>query len=157
MMDKKMWLLVINITICLTGLLALTVFQTQAAEPPLPNDINIIPPSSDLPKEIGAFSGKWVGEWNTGISSILIIEEINEKEAKVIYSVGDYPRGKIKGNYRRYTAKVLSTPKPRIEFSSLTGWLFIFEMRDLNNLEGLSIYQRGEVDRKLLITMKRGD
>lgn len=157
MMDKKSWLLVINITLCLTGMLALTVLQSQAAEPPLPNDINIIPPSSDLPKEIGAFSGKWVGEWNNGISSILIIEEINEKEAKVIYSVGDHPRWNIKAHYKRYTAKVSSTAKARIEFISAEGAAYIFEMKDPNNLEGVCTYQKGERNIKVVITMKRGN
>jgi hypothetical protein len=154
MKEKKSCLLVLNISLFLWVGLSLTVLQTQAAEPPLPNDVKIIPPSPDLPKEIAAFSGKWVGEWNIGLSSILIIEEINEKEAKVIYSVGDYPRMGIQANYKRYTAKVLSRAKPRIEFTTELSAL-IFEMKDQNNLEGVSTHQRGERNLKFVITMKR--
>jgi hypothetical protein len=64
---KKSRFLAIIVTISLTGIFGLTVNQTQAVdEVPLPRDINIVPPSPNLPKEIVAFSEKWGGNWMMG-------------------------------------------------------------------------------------------
>lgn len=82
---------------------------------PLPRKITVVPPSPDLPKEIAAFSGRWEGIWETGsLPTILIVEEINLKEAKIIHAWGkavyfpaDYERSKVKviGKEIQFTAK----------------------------------------------------
>jgi hypothetical protein len=46
-MEKKAWLLVILVIL---GLTACATTQGVVKEPPLPNDVNIIPPSSNLQK-----------------------------------------------------------------------------------------------------------
>ena len=51
---------------------------------PLPRDIGIVPPPSDLPPAVAAFSGRWEGVWEGELESILIVEEIDSQKAKVI-------------------------------------------------------------------------
>jgi hypothetical protein len=82
MIDKKSWLLVILVIV---GLTACATPQSGVKEPPLPNDINIISPSPDLPKEIAVFSGKWKGTWIHGIDAILVVEEIQDTWAQVVF------------------------------------------------------------------------
>ena len=72
---------------------------TSLAAPPLPDDIKIVPPGDDIPAEIAAFfgkSGKWVGTYVVPMMGsapsekaevILILEEIREREAKIIFAV----------------------------------------------------------------------
>lgn len=84
-------------------------------EVPLPKKITIVPPSPELPKEIAAFSGRWEGRWEVNsLAGVLIVEEINLKEAKVIsgwgkgvYYPADYERvkAKVAGKEIRFTAK----------------------------------------------------
>ncbi len=84
-------------------------------EVPLPKKITMVPPSPDLPKEIAAFSGRWEGVWEArSLPAILIVEEINLKEAKVISAWGkavyfppDYERLKamVIGKEIQFTAK----------------------------------------------------
>ena len=83
MMDKKVWVLAI---LAIFGLTACATTQSGLKGPSLPNDINIIAPSSDLRKDIAAFSGKWVGTWEVGTEIILVVKEIDDTWAHVIYS-----------------------------------------------------------------------
>ena len=56
-------------------------------EVPLPDDMKIVAPAEDVPKDIAAFSGVWEGKWiHYGREGALIVEEINSKEAKIILS-----------------------------------------------------------------------
>ncbi len=100
----------------------------MAGEIPLPENINIVAPSSDLPKELAAFSGKWEGNWDGVLDAILIVEEIGLERAKVIYAWGDAPEWNTKKAFRRYTAKVISGEKPKLEFGG-GGPKFTVEMR----------------------------
>jgi len=72
---------------------------------PLPGDITVTPPSSDVPAEYAAFSGKWVGVWDRVQDHVLVVETITGTEAKVVYAVGLAPW----------------TPTPR--YSRMTGKL----------------------------------
>jgi hypothetical protein len=100
---------------------------------PLPDDITIVAPAEDVPKDIAAFSGVWEGIWVWNRSKgVLIVEEINSKEAKVIIS-----RGKGQGiytqpgNYERY--KAIVTPENlKLEFSYGENQWYTFSMQ--NNL-----------------------
>lgn len=105
---------------------------------PLPDDIKIIECAADVPKEIATFSGVWEGTWAIdGVKAVLVVEEINSKEAKVIYS-----RGKMEGfyevpaDYGRYTAIVMSE-KLQIEFGRDENYWFTFDMENnLNEING---------------------
>ena len=117
------------------GLTACATTQSGLKGPSLSNDINIIAPSSDLRKDIAAFSGKWVGTWEVGTEIILVVKEIDDTWAHVIYSWGDNPKFNIQAGYRRGRWQVISEPKPQIVTSGLEFFESYFEMKDSNTLE----------------------
>ncbi len=104
---------------------------------PLPDDITIVDPAEDVPKDIAAFSGVWEGEWGNRSKGVLIVEEINSKEAKVILSQGKgqgiYTQP---GNYERY--KAIVTPENlKLEFRYGERELYTFSMQnDLSQIKG---------------------
>jgi hypothetical protein len=140
MKDKKTWLLAI---LFMVGLTACATMQSDVKkEPPLPNDVKIIPPASELRKDIAAFSGKWVGAMMGKLISgeaytfdmILVVEEIHDTWAQVIYSQGDVPR--VGAHYFRQKSKVISDLKPKIVVEVKHFPDISFEMKDSNTLEG---------------------
>ena len=56
------------------------------AKPPLPDTINIIPPSPDVSPEIAAFSGIWEGKWGEDQKTIIVVEKIDNQKAEIIFS-----------------------------------------------------------------------
>jgi len=134
-----------KIVILLVFLLVLLVFGLipKLALPqdiPLPPDIEIVAPAPDLAKEIAAFSGKWKGVWDgAGLEAILIVEEIDNNQAKIIYAWGEGLRDR-KG-YLQVIAKVIPGSKPKIEFgrkSNDSEVKFTFEMKkDLKSIKGI--------------------
>ena len=103
----------------LIGLLSILLFPIRyaSAEVLLPDDINIVPPSSDLPQEIAAFSGKWEGNWDKTLDAVLIVEEIGPEKAKIIYAWGDAPEWNTERGFQRFKAKVITGQKPKLEFN----------------------------------------
>ena len=101
------------------GLVLLLVVPTTgfSQDIPLPKDIVIKAPSSELAKEIAAFSGKWKGKWNDGVDFILVITEIDLEKAEIIYASPDYPGLKIVAVCTYETAKVVSGKNIKIQFS----------------------------------------
>ena len=105
---------------------------------PLPDDIKIIACAKEVPKEIAAFSGVWEGKWTIdGVEAALVVEEINSKEAKVIYC-----RGEMKGfyevpaGYERYKA-IVKSKNLQIEFGHGEKYWFTFSMENnLNKIKG---------------------
>ncbi|MDO8283308.1 MAG: hypothetical protein Q7U10_11930 [Thermodesulfovibrionia bacterium] len=101
---------------------------------PLPETINIVPPSSDVPPEVAAFSGAWQGIFFGALNVTFVVEEINTQSANVIYSWGDSPGGP--GGYQYATANVISGPS--IEWIDRNQGKITYTMnRDLNSLEGI--------------------
>ena len=126
-------------------------------EVPLPEDINIVAPPADLPREIAAFSGKWAGKWDGVQDCVLIVEEINDKEAKIILSQREYP-GPIEEGYRRIIAKVRSSSRPTIEFEIKRSDhpVVTFEMqKDLNSIKGFWVYISDEWEDHLPVIRMR--
>ena len=114
-------------------LLILVLFGSSsaiAAEVPLPTEINIVLPSANLPKEIGAFSGRWEGTWEGTLQAILIVEEIGPEKAKVIYAWADAPAWNVKQGYKRYTAEVISGGKTTLEFIADNKTKYVVELGD---------------------------
>ena len=135
MLDKKVWALAI---LAIFGLTACATMQGAGQGLPLPNDINIIAPSPDLPKDIAAFSGKWVGTWDFGLDQVWVIEKIDDKEAQILSAWGGHVRTGIKPGYARITGKVISDPKPEIVLPQ-KGWGDLplsLKMEDSNTLKG---------------------
>ena len=122
---------------------ALTVFFGNAlagekvlltVEVPLPEDLKIVAPAEDIPKEIAAFSGVWEGEEPVlGTEAVLVVEEINSKEARIIWA-----KGKLSGfyespaSYERATARVIPE-KRQIKFALGARNKFTFSIE--SNLE----------------------
>lgn len=107
--------------------------------PSLPNGINIIPPSSNLPKEIAVFSGKWAGTWEDGLSAIMVVEEIQDTWGQIVYAYGDLPLLGISAGHFRMKVEVTASPKPKIQYvSPIFNWgePTSFEVRDSNTLGG---------------------
>lgn len=173
MKNKKSHLLLFALTLAVT----ITLFNCatypkpsagEAEDVPLPKDINIVAPPADLPREIAAFSGKWTGRWDGVLYSVLIVEEINDKEAKIILSQRTYPGPSgmgaaeaIEAGYSRILAKVSIRPKPSIEFEIKRPDhpVVTFEMqKDLNTIKGFWVYVSDLYEDYLpivRITMKR--
>src|SRR5262245_41225922 len=65
---------------------------------PLPDDVRVIPPATDVPQDLARFSGAWSGAWRDagGVDTqcnTLVIEEVHANEfLRVVYSVGVSPR-----------------------------------------------------------------
>jgi hypothetical protein len=167
MKGNKSWLLAIIVPVCLIGIFGYAVFQTQAAdEVPLPKDINIVSPSPDLSKEIAAFAGKWQGTWiiqrgrkgeKIPREAVLIVEEIDKQEAKIIYAFGPFSGvQELKGWYKRFKAKVIPGATTKIEFITKDQSEFSFEMqKDLNSLG--AHYKSGRMSEKHSTGFKRFD
>jgi len=91
------------------------------AEPvPLPEDLNVVQPISDIPKEIASFSGVWVGgSWDGVLPHILVVERIESNgNASVIYAIGDCPEWNIRSGWIRVLGKI---EKGQLEFSFQDG------------------------------------
>ena len=155
MMDKKSWLLVILVIVGLTACATTQTTQSGIKEPPLPDDINIIPPSPDLPKEIAGFSGKWRGIWPWGGDAILVVEEIHDTWAKVVYSQGDVPRYNIPAGYRRFKCEVIPGPKPKLQWTPPNAQTTTFEVKDSNTLEGTQDFRDDHFKGTNTVSMKR--
>ena len=118
-------------------------------EVPLPDNVKIVAPAEDVPKDIAAFSGAWEGKmiWSGSVAA-LVVEEINSKEAKVIFS-----RGKGQGpfttnpsSYDRYKA-IVTLEKMHIEFGSRETRWYIFGMENnLNQIKGIVKTPVGDSD-----------
>lgn len=101
---------------------------------PVPTDVAIIPPGSDLAPELAAFSGTWEGVWDGVLPSRLIVERIDATSARVVYIWGADP-GYFQAGYSRHNAKVLSGGK--IEFGGSGRPYFVFTMsKDRTSIGG---------------------
>ena len=68
---------------------------------PLPNDVKVIPPSSDAPRQAAAFSGKWVGAWDIKLDHVLVVERIEGNKAHVLYAWGAVEEWGLKAGFTR--------------------------------------------------------
>ena len=140
-MDKKACILAILV---IFGLAACAGMQSGTTGPYLPNDIKIIPPSPDLLKDIAIFSGKWEGMWSSEV--ILVVEEIHDTWAQVVYSRSASQLHEIVGGHFRVKGKVISDPKPTIVLEKdqikARGDVY-FEVKDSNTLVGGTSTQYG--------------
>ena len=150
MMDKKICLVV---TLVFVGLTLCFSMSSDAQGPPLPNNINIVSPSPNLPKDIAAFSGKWAGAWSHGAEIILVVEEIQDTWATVVYSWGATPR--FDPGFSRQKCKVISDSRPKIEWvpKDVRNAHIYFEVQDSNTLVGSQ--KAGGIHKIHTITLKR--
>jgi imidazolonepropionase-like amidohydrolase len=60
----------------------------KAPVPPLPRDLVITPPSTDIADDVAAFSGKWVGQWSQSLDHVLVVTKAEGRKVTFVYSVG---------------------------------------------------------------------
>ena len=157
MKAKKSGLAVLVVILGIVGLSDSAV----GSEVPLPDDINIVAPATDLPPEIRAFSGKWTGKWDGFQDAILIVEQISFNDTLMVYAWSKVPiRQKSTNGYKRFKAKVYVVPKPLIEFeiNRVDQPLITFEIqKDLNTIKGFWVWIVGNGRQVMRIVMKRAD
>ena len=138
MMNIRRMLLII-----LFGLLA-----ACASTAPLPATLNIVPPESDIPPVIAAFSGIWEGQWMGFQDAILVVEKIDKNKAVVILSYG-LAEG-FEPRYFYKTAEV--TTGPAIKWVNPNGDEVIFKIdKKLNKIYGSVTEKRTGAIGKLLL------
>jgi hypothetical protein len=98
------------------GLFLLISDTCRAESVPLPEDIQITPPGQDIPTEIASFfgkSGKWKGYCDipaagpyssARVEWVLIVEQIDKKEAKIVYASAGYPQYNMPAEWQRVKA-----------------------------------------------------
>ena len=60
---------------------------------PLPDDLALMQPAPDVPSALAAFVGVWAGQWLNGPDHTLVVEKIEGRKARVVYSYGVVPGG----------------------------------------------------------------
>ena len=107
---------------------------------PFKGTLNIVTPDPNLPKEITSFFGVWEGLWDGILPSQLVVEQIDLKQAIVVYGWADHPQGRFKGGWSRETAKVI-TPRT-IEWGAGDGSKFNFTIDNtLKKIFGKRVFQ----------------
>jgi len=139
-MITRAWLLVLVLMVA-SGL------ASCVSAVPLPPGIKIVPPTGGMPTRWAAFSGKWTGWWEDGIEHVLVVEEVRETEALVIYGWGPSPSRSFDAGWRREhgtfecESLVLRLPRPAV---------VSYRLRPDGKLEGWYIWNGG-VSRAVLV------
>lgn len=82
------------LVLLITG--SIGIAQTPPQLPvPMPPDLRIVPPSSDVSPERAAFSGIWIGRWDNVLDTGLAVEEITPPRVSAIYAWGVAPSWNI--------------------------------------------------------------
>lgn len=114
-------------------LFSIVAIGCATTSPPLPEGLNIVPPSQDISPELAAFSGSWKGTMSSGMEIILVVEKIDAKKADVIISFA--PAYEFKGFYQYHEAEILDDSSIRVATSDMT---ITFKMnKDLNSLSAV--------------------
>jgi len=121
---------------------------------PLPDDLMITPPGTDVSKEIAAFSGVWEGkESNYEAKAFLVVEEINSKDAKAIYCRGEVAAAHMPAICDRYKAIVIPE-KQQIEFGPNEKYRYTFSMENNLNQVKVTIKNPGFSDKIIMNKLK---
>jgi hypothetical protein len=63
--------------------------QALPSNVPLPGNVLVMKPAEDLPPDVKAFSGKWVGSWDGVLDHVLVVEEISSLDrVRTVYAFG---------------------------------------------------------------------
>lgn len=86
--NKGVFMRHLAIAIAFSVILAGCQTGPQQTNAPLPDEIDITQPPSDVPKEHAEFVGKWQGRWGGTLDSYLVVKSVSDNNADVIYSWG---------------------------------------------------------------------
>lgn len=65
-------------------------------------------PTANVPEGIRAFSGVWLGKWDFGLCSALVVESVKpDGNVNVLYIVGSFSQYGIKAGSTRFAAKII--------------------------------------------------
>ena len=119
-------------------LLALTIFPPNSgvaeSDVLLPADIKIVEPGASVLPKRAAFSGRWSGVWDKTLYHVLIVEEIINDEAMVVYAYGDAPAWRVKAGYSR--VKGAFDSQNRLELQLASQRRAVYEMMSSGSLSG---------------------
>ncbi len=73
---------------------------------PLPRNLKVTPPEPGTTKDIAGLSGIWVGHWDGGSASTLVVEKIEGSSATVVYSWGENPDFKLKAGFKHLQGRI---------------------------------------------------
>lgn len=92
---------------------------------PINRDYKINPPADDVPQNIRAFSGRWVGKWNDAFPSQLVVTNISRNQVTFIYSWASIPQRGIQAGKVEKTVNISSDGKIEFEIDSvITSFVF---------------------------------
>lgn len=125
-----------------------------ASTVPLPSQINIYTPSPEVSPKLAAFSGAWIGKWDSILDTVLVVESINSNSVVVGFGLGGGGSYAIvpQDYYEKINAKVLSDSS--IGWRVANGNDFVFNMDEsLNKVTGtFKDYAYGS---KVVVNLKR--
>lgn len=99
---------------------------------PMPPDLAIIPPGPGVPPERAAFSGVWVGRWDSVQDTVLTVQEIMPTAISALYGWGMAPEWRVaQGGWTRARARFVGA-----ELHVQTALLAIYRMRPDGRLDG---------------------
>jgi uncharacterized caspase-like protein len=105
----------------------------DAVTVPWPPEVRLIPPSEELPPEVGALAGIWEGAWDGILKSRLAVEQVEGQSARVVYAWAEHPSGRFKGGWVRVQATVL--PPGKLQWGTKVQFTFAMA-NDHMSLEG---------------------
>lgn len=90
------------VSVMLAGVLALGALPVSAADVPLPDKIEFVQPTADLPENVRKFLGRWEGKWGTELDHIFIVTSVSASgSAEAIYAYGDAPKWQVQKDWHR--------------------------------------------------------
>ena len=116
--------------ICLTTLVTMAV----EAQSPLPKDLVLTKPGTDIPTNVAAFAGAWRGLWGMSLPGALVVEQVDTNGvAEVVYSWGDHPAGLFKAGWSRMEGEISAG---KLHLAGKTGPIIDFSMEPDGTLAG---------------------
>ena len=137
-------------------LCAISLIISCASNPPLPSNITFIAPSPNVNSKLIAFYGIWKGKWYGSQDVTLVVEQVDNNYAEIIFSVG------FIGAVGLNPQNIFYYTRSDVINDSAIGWAtannnrFIFEMQDgFDEIKGYFI--EGSTGAKINATLIRAN